>query len=261
MSGDPKTRSLLPHEHGAYGQIAVPLATGLALGRPTWAALLLAVAASCGFLAYEPLLVASGRRGRRAREERGARALRLAAPLLGAAASLWALGFLLSPPLARWAALAPPLLAGAVALLVWRNAERTTVGEMVVATALSSAGYPVALAAGAPLRSAACAWLAWVMAFATATLAVQALLDRARGAPRDPGPRSALAILGIVAAAFATAARAAVPWAVPLAVLPVALAGLWVVLFRVPPRRLKRVGWTVLSATIVSFALLVAGLR
>lgn len=261
MAAGRKTKSLLPHEHGAYGQFAVPLATGLALGRPTPGALLLAVAATCGFLAYEPLLVLAGQRGRRALEQQGARARRTALPLLGSAVALGALGFLLSPPLARWAALAPPLLAGLVALLVWWDAERTTAGEMVVATALSSCGYPVALAAGARLGAAASAWLAWAMAFAAATLAVQSLLARARGAPRDPGIRAAIAVVAILAAAVATAALGAGSWAVPAAVLPVALASLWVVIFRVPPRQLKRVGWTILCATVASSVALVAGLR
>ena len=254
-------RRLLPHEHGAYGQILLPLLAGLAIGRPGFSAALLALAALSGFLAYEPLLVAAGHRGQRAKEQDGTRALRAAALLLSAAVALGAAGFLAAPLVARWAALAPPLLAGVVALFVWSDAERTAVGEVVVATALSSAGYPVALASGASLRSAAAAWVAWVLAFGCAALAVQAVLGRARKASPDPGIRSAAGIVAFLAVAVGTAVRTAVPWAVPAAVAPVALSALGVVLFRVSARHLKAVGWTILSAATVSLAVLVAGLR
>src|SRR5512137_532702 len=126
----PTKRSLLPHEHGAYGQVALPLACALALGRPGAAAVLLAAGAFAGFLSYEPLLVAVGSRGRRALEEDGARARRLAAGLLAAAVALAGAGFLLATPAARLASAVPPALAAAVALLVRFRLERTVAGEI-----------------------------------------------------------------------------------------------------------------------------------
>lgn len=255
------TRSLVPHEHGAYGQIALPLLTGLALGRPAASGLLLAAAAFTGFMAYEPLLVATGRRGSRARESDGARAWRAAGVLAGVTVVLGAAGFLLAPPLARWAALVPPLLAALVALLVWRGVERTTAGEAVVATGLSSAGFPVAIAGGAAPGTAAAAWLAWVLGFSSATLAVQVLLARARGASPDPGLRAAALVTGLGTLAVGLSLRTSVPWAVPAAVAPLALSSLAVIVLRVSPRRLKRVGWTVLAASVLAAVLLVAGLR
>jgi len=257
----PRRRSLVPHEHGAYGQIALPLAVGLALGRPTVPALLLAAAAFAGFMAYEPLLVASGRRGRRALEEDGGRAWRMAGALAGLAVALGAPGFLLAPPLARWAALVPPLLAALVAVLVWQGVERTTLGEVAVAAGLSSSGYPVAIASGASPGSAGAAWLAWVLGFAAATLAVRVLLAQARGEPGDPGGRSALAVAALALLPTGLAARTAVPWAVPAAVAPLAIAALAIVALRPSPRRLKRVGWTILAASLATAAVLVAGLR
>jgi len=257
----PQKRSLIPHEHGAYGQIVLPLVLGLSLGRPSLPALLLALGSFAAFLAYEPLLVAWGHRGQRAREADGSRARRAAAGLLLLAAGLGAAGFFLAPALARWAALVPPLLAGLVAVLVWRDLERTAIGEIFVATALSSAGYPVALAAGAAPAAAASAWVAWILAFACATLSVQALLGRARAASPGAGLRWAAGIASLEALAIGMAARTVVPWTVPLAVSPVALAALLLVVLRVPPRQLKRAGWTLLSATVAAFALLVVGLR
>src|SRR5512138_3779118 len=69
-------RSMLPHEHGAWGQLAMPLLTAFAIGRPTAAALALAAAVVLAFLAHEPAIVLLGQRGRRARDEDGDRARR-----------------------------------------------------------------------------------------------------------------------------------------------------------------------------------------
>ena len=80
-------RSLWPREHGAYGQLALPLLTALLSGRPSGPAGLYAFAAVCAFLAHEPLLVLLGHRGPRAQREcAGSARVRLA--LLSAGALL-----------------------------------------------------------------------------------------------------------------------------------------------------------------------------
>jgi Cu/Ag efflux pump CusA len=45
---------LLPKEHGAYGQIAFPLATAFAVAGVSAAGLFLCITAVAGFLAHEP---------------------------------------------------------------------------------------------------------------------------------------------------------------------------------------------------------------
>jgi hypothetical protein len=257
----PARRSLLPHEHGAYGQIALPLACSLALGRPGAAATLLAAGAFAGFLSYEPLLVAVGSRGRRALEEDGPRARRLAAGLLAAAVALAGAGFLLASPPARLASAVPPLLAAAVALLVRLRLERTVAGEVAVAVALSSAGLPVAVASGVTPGAAAAAWLAWALGFAATTLAVEVVLARARAPARDPGPAAAAGVLLLLGAALALSTLGVVPLAVPVAVAPMALASLAVIVLRLPARRLRLVGWTALAGSVAALAVLLAGLR
>ncbi len=254
-------RNLLPHEHGAYGQIAMPLACGLALGRPGPAAFLLAAGAFAGFLAYEPLLVATGRRGRRARDEDGARAVRLAFRLAAAATLLAGAGLFLSPPAARLAAVVPPLLAAVVALLVRLELERTVAGEVAVAVALSSAGFPVAVAAGATVAAAAAAWVAWILGFAATTLAVEVVLARARAPARDPGLPAMGAVLLLQGIAVALSALRIAPWTVPAAVAPLALSSLTVIGLRVPASRLRRVGWGALTGSVVALVVLLAGLR
>ena len=57
--------SLLPKEHGAYGQIAFPLATAFVVAGVSTAGLLLAAAVVAGFLAHEPAAVLLGLRGAR----------------------------------------------------------------------------------------------------------------------------------------------------------------------------------------------------
>ena len=261
MRDPSESRSLLPHEHGAYGQIALPLLCGLALGRPAAAAWLLAAGAFLGFLSYEPLLVASGRRGRRAREEHGTRARGLAGGLLSAAVALCGTGLALSPPAARWAAAVPPILAAGIALLVWLEVERTVPGEVAVAVALSSAGFPVGVASGARPGAAAAAWLAWSLGFAAATLAVEVVLARSRAPDRDPGPAALGGVVLLQAIAAALAVAGIVPAAVPAAVAPLALSSLAVILLGTQARRLKVVGWATLAASAAALAVLVAALR
>ena len=256
----PSHRSLLPHEHGAYGQIVLPLVCALALGRPGISAIFLAVGAFAGFLSYEPLLVAVGNRGKRAREEDGARARRLAAGLLVAAVALAGAGFLLGSPAARLAATVPPLLAAGIVLLVRLEVERTLAGEVAVAVALSSAGFPVAVASGVAPATSAAAWLAWSLGFAATTVAVEVVLTRARSPVRDPGAAAAASVLLLQGTAVALSAAGVVPWTVPLAVAPLALASLAVIWLRVPARRLRVVGWAALTGSTAALVVLLVGL-
>jgi hypothetical protein len=257
----PSRRSLLPHEHGAYGQVAMPLVCALALGRPGPAAALLAAGAFAGFLAYEPLLIVAGNRGMRARDEDGPRARRLAAGLIAAAVSLAGGGFVLAPPSARLASAIPPLLALGIALLVRLEVERTVAGEVAVAVALSSAGFPVAVASAVGPGTAAAAWLAWSLGFAATTLAVEVVLTRARAPARDPGPAAVAGILLLQGTAGALLVAGVVPGAVPAAVAPLALASLIVILARVPARRLRVVGWSALAGSTAALVILLLGLR
>ena len=257
-----RTRVLVPHEHGAYGQLALPLLTGLALGRPTAAALLLTYCILVAFVAHESLLVVLGQRGRRATAGDGPTARRVLAILGAQAALTGAAGFGLAPPSARAALALPVVLAAAVAWLVVRKQEKTLLGEIVVAGALSSGGLAVALASGAPLAWAAGAWVTWLLAFSAATLAVQVVLVRARTKGRsDPGLTHAAAALALVALAFAAVPLLGVPAVVPIALLPTALLSIAVCVLRVPPQRLRELGWAMVATSVVTMLVLVVGLR
>jgi hypothetical protein len=254
--------SLLPREHGAWGQLAFPLATGLALGRPGAAAVLLAAAVFVAFLGHEPLLVALGHRGARTRDARGGPARHaLAAAALGAAllgaAGLWNSG----EAVAR--ATLPAATLGALAILATSaRLERTTLGELVVASALAACAAPVALAGGAAPAAAWSAAAAWVAAFASATLAVRAVLLRFRTKGEvDRRPLAALAVIGIEGFALVAAEHGVIAWPAVLGVLPVVAAALAVSALPIRPQRLTAVGWSIVGASVATLLALVIGLR
>jgi hypothetical protein len=253
---------LLPREHGAWGQLAFPLATGLALGRPGAASLLLCAGAVAAFLAHEPLLVVLGQRGVRARDARGRRAARALAGAALGAAGFAAAGLWLSEAEARLAAM-PALTFGAVAVAsASARLERTTAGELVVAAALAACAAPVAIAAGATPVAARSGAVAWLAAFSAAILAVRAvlLLARTKGAV-DRRPLAALAIAGIQGVALVAAAHGAIAWAGAVAILPVVATALAVTVLPLRPQRLTAVGWSIVGASVATFAALVVGLR
>jgi hypothetical protein len=253
-------RLLLPREHGAWGQLALPLLAGLLLGRPGAAALLLAAAVVLTFAAHEPLRVVLGQRGRRLRDGEGARARRWLAAEGGLAATAGAVGITLSPPAALAALGLSAVLAAGVGVLVWRRREKTAAGEILVAAALATAGGAVALAAGVPLAPALAATLAWILSFSAATLGVRAVLVRlrTRGA-QDPGRRSAA--LSLCAEALAVALVAAgLPAALAWATLPGVAAGVVIALLPVAGRHLRAVGWSIVGASVVTLGVLLGGL-
>jgi hypothetical protein len=240
----------------------MPLATGLALGRPGAASLLLVAGIVLAFLAHEPLLVVLGQRGRRVRDALGERALRRLVQLGIAAALAGAAGLLLAPPAARLAALAPAALALPVAPLVLRRLEKTTAGELLVAAALSACAAPVALAGGAPAPWAWGAAATWFASFAAATLPVRATLlwARTKGA-RELRPLAAAGAMAIGGAALAAAAAGPLPWPAALGVLPTAGAAAAVALLRIRPQRFTAVGWSLVAASTATLFVVVLGFR
>jgi hypothetical protein len=254
-------RSLLPHEHGAWGQLAMPLLTALAIGRPGPAALLLATAVVLAFVAHEPLLVLLGQRGRRAKTEEGRRAARWLGVLAALAAAAGAAGIALAPRAARVALLLPAGLAVVVAFLLLRRLEKTTAGEVLVAAALASAAWAVALAGGAAPQAALASLLAWILSFAAATLAVQVILVRVRSkGAQDPGRRHA-ALAALLALGAVALSWTGLPLALALATAPTALLSIVVCLARFSPKRLRELGWILVGSSAVTLVILVAGLR
>lgn len=281
---------LLPKEHGAYAQLAFPLATGLALAPPSPAALALGAAAVCLFLANEPLSILLGIRGARLKEQQGALARTRAGALLGLACVLGPLGLTMGWP-AVWPQILIPALAAVLLVpLSLGGRQKSLPGEFLVLTTFSTLVLPLAAAAGAnPIRGILAAGV-WWLSFGLGTLEVHAIKARIKKTARRQWTRwaSPLAAAAAVAGALWVALGQAGPflrgvgqgtsgfmgsgtglgWAAELprflppaaaALLPPALAIFVLSLVRAHPRHLKRVGWTLVGANTLTFIFLLQG--
>lgn len=229
-------RSLWPREHGAYFQLAVPLASACMIQPPTLPMVALALAACLAFLANEPLLVLLGHRGRRRLELDGRRA-RVRIALLGGgalAAGLAGLAAGPGPAVPAAAVVGVPVLALLVA--AWRRAEHTIPGELIAAVALTGAAVPVLVSGGRSLGGAAEIWLGWATGFAATVLAVHRVIARHRrpGSVIDVG--LAVGLLAVVLGTIVTSSPG-LRIAAPLAGLSMAL-----VITPPPATRLRTVG-------------------
>jgi hypothetical protein len=254
------TRAILPREYGAYAELAFPLLTAFLLGGVTVAGLGFTVAVLAWFLVREPLAVLNGVRGVRLEAALGGPARRAAwlLGLLGAAGA--GAGMLLAPPAARVWALVPGACAVVLAPALLRGRPKTLGAELVVAVALATMILPIGLSAGIHSSTARQASGVWAASFVLATLAVHAIKARAKP---ELGARWAIRVTPVLAGAVAGAglaggATALWPWPVGAAVLPSALLVLGALWLGTHPRRLKRVGWSLVGANLVTLALLIA---
>jgi len=253
--------TLLPREHGAYAELAFPLATGLAAAGPTVAGVAFSLAAVVLFLAHEPAAVMLGRRGARLQQALGGAArfrLRwLTAVGLGAAA----LGLILGSADTRLAALVPAGFAVLLVPAMVRGEVKTLGPEILVVAHFSTTLMPLAVEGGAGWSFAWAASGVWFVSYTLGTIAVHALKAAHKQTPvagrlgaAVPALSLAVIALGVVAA---TSGRAPIAWG--LALVPPALVVLVVWGMRVHPRRLKRVGWSLVAANLVTLGLLLAG--
>ena len=171
-----KLRSMWPKEHGAYAQLAVPLVTAFACGRPTLAAALFAFAACAAFVAHEAGAILLGARGKRARREDGPRARTWLLTAAGLAGASGLVAFALAPDPARLFAVFAFGVAALAGLLMYERKERTRGGEIVAATALAGAAAPVGSACGLPTWIVLVCWAVWTAQFTVSTFAVHALI-------------------------------------------------------------------------------------
>jgi hypothetical protein len=258
--------SLLPKEHGAYGQLAYPLITSYAIAGVNRANALLGLALVAAFLSHEPLLVVLGRRGARATRAQGHRALAwfsvTAVIALGAGVLAWQQ----TPATFRWTLmipLAPAAIAlGAMAL----DREKTGAGEVAIALTFSSSAIPVCLAAGAAPAAALSVATTFAVVFVPATLAVRATIIASRGGG-NPGAARMLRAIVLVLVVLASAVLAMFNWrgllpaAASVAAMPGLGVALWLALFPPPATRLRVVGWALIATSTTAAVILIAGLR
>lgn len=247
-------RSLSPREHGAYAQLGAPLVTALVLRTPTPAALLIAIAACCAFLANEPLLVVLGHRGARVRKSDGRRAMRRLVTLGLGTALATAIGLVLATRETVAIAGIAAMGAAAMVALAWRRAEHSLVGELIATIALPGASAPVAIASGVQWQLAVAVWAAWAVGYACSVVAVHRVLARHKRAASwlDAAVASGLAIVTVASCLLAGVIPAA-GVAAPLAVISFGVAVH-------PPRatRLRAVGVALVIASLVSATISIA---
>mgnify|MGYP000843993674 FL=1 len=246
---------LLPREHGAYGQLLLPLCTALVLGgRPQSVSYLLCATALALFWAHEPLLIVLGQRGTRARREHGRWAgVLLLLLLVVAAVSLLAAYQRLPVPLRIH--LAMPLgLGGLVLPWLFARKEKTTVAELLVATALSSWAAPILLSKGVSTSQAYQLVWSFAMLFAVAVLLVRGLMNKL-----SLGWSVGVAGTGLLATHWAVLHGLLPPQAMwPLLPMAVLVTGL--VLVHPSPRYLRHVGWSIVVVTLAMIAIVSLGL-
>jgi hypothetical protein len=254
---------LLPKEHGAYGQVAFPLATALVAGGPSAAGVLLGVAIVAGFLAHEPAAILLDLRGSRATREFRAVAIRwLSCSLaIGTAASVAAVTLMEAAVRRSLAVPLIPALALAVAMV--RGREKSWYGEITAALAFAGGAVPVTLAAGAPVAVAWTIAIPFALLFTTTTLAVRVVILRVRGGG-DPGAAAATrrATLAICAASAASiGALTTGGWLAPSLLIATApgLLTASIVAARPPsPMHLRFLGWSLVAVSTLTAAMIVA---
>ncbi len=139
-----------------------------------------------------------------------------------------------------------------------RRLEHSLAGELVLSSLLAGAAVPAAMAAGVASELALWMWAAWATGFGVVTCAVHgAVARRARHgrdhvrAARVLGP--ALAVTAGILVAFRP---------VPVVgVIPLVVAAVGIFVARPSARRLRRVGWTLMTATLVAGVWMVIATR
>jgi len=257
MTNQSSERSLWPKEHGAYGQLVLPMLVALISGRFSLAALLYAGASICAFLGHEPALVLLGQRGSRALREAGSRARRRAALLAGGALLCIGSALALSGPAARLAFVAPLGGACALGLLIWHKQERTDLGELAAACALSATGLPIAIAGGLPPQLALGAWGVWSIGFGLVTLSLRRAIHGRNVRVQQTGWH--LMIPALLLASGALIARTSV--AVAVATLPTAAMALALFVLPPAPKQLRQTGWLLVMSSVATGLLLVLAAR
>jgi hypothetical protein len=246
--------SLWPREHGAYAELAFPLATGLTLAGPSTSGGCLALAALLLFLAHEPLAVASGARGARRRLTTGPRAWRRFLVLAAGACVIGVCGILLGGPAVRTAVLVPLVPAAAVTPWLVRGRQKTLRAEVLIVAAFACVTVPLVVAGGGSWRLGWLAAAVWFVSFGLGTVAVHGLKLYHKGRPGAAGLRIGVLMLGgtVCTLGFLAATAGHVPLLAAASLVPPVVVASIVSVAYIHPRRLMTVGWSLVSANAIT---------
>lgn len=243
-------------------ELLFPLLTAFALGRPTLAGIAFAVATILVFVSHEAVLVLLGRRGQAFLLERGPTAKRLLVALLAPAVLLGVCALATLSEAARLAVLVPVVLAvPAWVVAMRRESQRTLPVELWVGAALASVALPVALDAGLSPERAASLVAVWTLSHWLGTVAARAVLYRAKDGGRGlvlARALGAIVTIGCLGAwAFGLSRGASLAW-LALSPLPWALSSLYLASRPPPPTEMRKIGYGLVGASLLSSALVIA---
>jgi YwiC-like protein len=256
----------LPHEHGAWAMLVLPLVLGLAAaGTPAAAAWLVPPAMALLFMSRYAAVAAATRivDGRKTPQGFIARRVLWAAIYIAGAVVMFAAAWRLAPAGSRRDA----AIAGGVTLalgalhtaLVFAGRDRTIPGEIVGMSGLASAATLVIAMAGRPLdRRAVGAGLLAFLYFASSLAYVRAIRGLWKGDPK--GRRRCIAahvLLG--SAAVQLAAGAFIPPVAAAAFVPVFARTAWGLVR--PPASLRMLGWREVGVAVTFALVAIAGYR
>lgn len=244
--------SLKPKEHGAYAIVVIPMLTALAASNVSLVGIAVIVAALAGFFAHEPLLVALGHRGGRVQREAPNARLRTTYLLMlsfaAGAMSMWC-----GTADVRASLVGCFLFAIASFALAISRQHRTLGGQLFGVVALSVPSVPILLAGGMSVQQSLVVWGVWLLGFVSTTLAVRGVIAAQKKQPR------ALLFSGVGLSSLAIAGAVWGGIWLPLATLPMVAASWLLMMWPPPARYLKRVGWTLVAATLATAALIAIG--
>lgn len=257
------TTMLLPREHGAYGQLSLPLVTAFSVAGPSIAGLMVAVSAVAAFVAHEPASVLLGLRGARVRQELGGRATRWLACSLAISTIAGVIALLVIQRSAQWSVLVPIIPAVLLGVAAVRGREKSWYGEVAAALAFAGLAVPIAMAGGDSLATAIAVAIPFAVLFVTSTLAVRTVILRVRG---GGNPEAMMATRRTVLAVTAVATTCLVWFTavgfLPLATIAAAAPGLLtavVIAVRPPhPAHLRTIGWTLVAVSVLTAVIVVA---
>jgi len=254
--------SLLPKEHGAYGQLAFPILTAFLVAGVSTGGLLIATAVIAGFLAHEPAAILLGIRGTRAQREWSHAVLWLGCTVVvGVAAGAGAL--FRGDVATRWSMLIPLAPTLLLAISTARGRDKSWVGEVAASLAFSGAAMPIALAASAPVQTGAAVAIPFALLFVASTLAIRVVILKVRGGG-NAGATTATRRATLLLAAGATLAlsAASIVDLLPISVLVASAPGLVLsalIAANPPaPNHLRTLGWTLIGTSLLTAAIVVA---
>lgn len=244
---------LKPKEHGAYAILGIPLVTALLIAGPTLTGVCVAIAATTGFMAHEPLLVAWGLRGARAQRNTPAAKQRLAW-LLSVSGICGTVALVLGTTAVRVSLLGCLVLAVVGFALALSGKHRSLFGQLWGVVGLSATCLPLLFAGGMPLPQVVDFWMVWLLGFSATTMAVRGVIAAQKRQPRG-------IYWGIMALLIAAVSGLSLSGhSHVLVALPMLAMSVYVMAWPPPAKYLWRIGWSSLGCTLATAAaLLVVG--